>query len=129
MVSCQESVTKSVRVCIAENPWSFTGDSKDVKSSDGLTVNLNCPFLLSKRRRMVFEGGMSTSVWENLQYLNYGLFPHAITQAMSRNLSRNRIFRPQHQSCRMISKVAELELPSRKPSAAVHPRPDIAALF
>ena len=56
-------VSQSMR---SRNPWYYTGDSKDVKSSDGSTVNLNCPFLLSKRRRMVFEGGMSTLIWEYL---------------------------------------------------------------
>lgn len=57
---------KLVKVCVAESPQHFTGDSKDVKSSDGSTDSLNCPFLLSKRRRMGFEGGMSTLYWENL---------------------------------------------------------------
>lgn len=57
---------KLVKVYVAGIFWYFTGDSKDVKSCDGSTDNLNCPFLLSKRRRMVFEGGMSTLFWEDL---------------------------------------------------------------
>ena len=57
---------KLVKIVVAEGLWYFTGDSKDVKSCDGSTDNLNCPFLLSKRRRMVFGGGMSTLCWEEL---------------------------------------------------------------
>lgn len=40
-------------------PEKHTGGSNEIKSSTGLTVNLNCPFLLSKRRRMELEGGMA----------------------------------------------------------------------
>jgi len=41
-----------------------TLEVKEEKSSAGSTDSLNCPFLLSKRRRMVLEGGMAESLWK-----------------------------------------------------------------
>lgn len=38
-----------------------TFESKEGNGSVGSTVNLNCPFLLSNRRRMEFEGGIVTA--------------------------------------------------------------------